>query len=136
MKTKIHKTIRINAEINSLIEAYRAESKSSFSEALEILVLKGLENSHAINNLKQLIRDEMKGTREEIRNQGNRIAGININHFKFAGRIYSHTFSMFKELTKLSTDEINGIENHGINKSLVELKTKNVGEAEWKTLKI
>lgn len=123
MNNKIHKTLRIDEELHKLIEAYRANSKASYNEAIEILVLKGLENSQNLKDIKQLFKDEMKATREEIKNQGNRIAGININLFKFLGRVYSHTFNLYKGVSTFNHEQITNDENLGISKALEALKT-------------
>ncbi|QIR75357.1 hypothetical protein FA592_03585 [Sulfurospirillum diekertiae] len=123
MNNKIHKTLRIDENLHKLIEAYRSVSKASYNEAIEILVLKGLENTQNLKDMKQLFKDEMKATREEIRNQGNRIAGININLFKFLGRVYSHTYQLYKGVSNFNQEQINQDENLGINKALEALKT-------------
>jgi len=128
MNNKIHKTLRIDEKLHELIEAYRANSKASYNEAIEILVLKGLENSQNLKDIKQLLKDEMKATREEIKNQGNRIAGININLFKFLGRVYSHTYQLYKGVSNFNQEQINQDENLGINKALEALKTTNKDE--------
>jgi len=126
----IKKSLRMNADIYALIEAYRENNKASFSEALENLVLKGLENTQAITNIQKLFKEELKAVRSEIQNQANRLAGININHFKFSGRIYAHTFSTFKRQPSVTNEEINQLEQHGINKALSDLKVKHTGGEE------
>ena len=123
MNNKIHKTLRIDENLHKLVEAYRTNSKASYNEAIEILVLKGLENTQNLKDIKQLFKDEMKATREEIKNQGNRIAGININLFKFLGRVYSHTLNLYKGVSNFNHEQINQDENLGINKALEALKT-------------
>lgn len=126
----IKKSVRMNAELHALVETYRESHKASFSEALENLVLKGLENAQAIANIQKLFKEELKAVRAEIQNQANRLAGININHFKFSGRIYAHTFSTYKRQPGVSNDEINQLEQHGINKALSDLKVKHIGGEE------
>lgn len=131
MKTPtIKKSVRMNADIYALIEAYRVNNKASFSEALENLVLKGLENAQAIANIQKLFKEELKAVRAEIQNQANRLAGININHFKFSGRIYAHTFSTLKQQQSVTNDAINQLEQHGINRALSDLKIKHTGGEE------
>ena len=52
----IKKSVRMNAELHALVETYRESHKASFSEALENLVLKGLENAQAIANIQKLFK--------------------------------------------------------------------------------
>ena len=127
---KIKKTIWLTPTTLQLIEGYSGVFKEDFSNSVESLIIRGLENIDTANDLKKIVHSELRKLREEQKKQIDRVANLSIGNTRFLGRMYAHTFKTFQTLSEKTGDEIKELEKQGITKSLQELKWKKESQYE------
>lgn len=128
-ENKIGKTTWITPSTIALIEAYSKVSGENYSNAVESLVLRGLDNVLIAENLSKTIKNELREIRKENRQNTDRIAGLLINMTRFIGRIYSINLVGFLRIKAIKEEETQNnnlyeIEKHGIQKAMKDLKYK------------
>ena len=95
-ENKIKKTIRLTPQTLNQIEGYIHATGESFSVGVEELVIKGLENLETAKELKKIVYNELKKTREENKKHSQLILNSIVKLTSFLGKIYSHTQLIIK----------------------------------------
>lgn len=127
---KIKKTIWLTPSTLQLVEGYSGVFKEDFSNSVESLIIRGLENIDTANDLKKIVYSELKKLKEENKKLADRLANLSIGNTRFLGRLYAHTFKTYQSISEKSGEEIKELEKQGTTKALQELRTKKEADYE------
>lgn len=106
------------------IEMYRAISGEDFSNACESLILRGIENTHTVEESARSIKEQVSKQITQDKKNTDRIIAVLMNMTRLQGKIYSHTFSTFKSISEKENHEIQEFEKYGITKGFETLREK------------
>lgn len=124
IEKKIKKSPWFHSSTVEAIEMYRAISGEDFSNACESLVLRGIENTHTVEESSRRIKEQVAKQIAQDKKNTDRIIAVLMNMTRLHGKIYSHTFSTFKSVSQKENHEIQEFEKHGIVKGFETLKEK------------
>jgi len=122
---KIKKTIWLTPQTLGLVNGYSEAVGEDFSNSVETLILKGLENIQAANDLKKIVYDELLKVRNDVKKSTDRLANLSVANARFTGRIYAHTYKTVEATKGYQAAQIQELENLAIPKAMQELRYKN-----------
>lgn len=122
MNKKIVKSYTLSEETISAIESYSKISGNSLSQAVENLILNGLENINSINNINNKITQEFKNINNQQKKDIDRLISIIIGQTRTIGKIYGVAVTGSVRNGTIKQDELEEIFNSGIKKVMQEFK--------------
>jgi Ni,Fe-hydrogenase I large subunit len=122
---KIKKTIWLTPQTLGLVKGYSEAVEEDFSNSVETLILKGLENIQTANDLKKIVYDELLKVKNDIKKSTDRLANLAVANARFSGRIYAHTFKTVEQVKGYEQSYIHELETMAIPKAIQELRKKN-----------
>lgn len=120
---KIKKTIRLTPQTLAKITGYIDSTGESFSAGVEEILIRGLENLNTAKELKKIVINELKKTRQENRNNSKLISHYLIKLVGFVAKIYGHTRHIVITQYIKDKNELQRMEEYYKNKFLEEMKS-------------
>ena len=140
MNTKIVKSYTLSEQTIMAIESYSKISGNSLSQAVENLILNGLENINSINNINNKISQEFKNINNQQKKDIDRLISIIIGQTRSIGKIYGTVVTGAVRTGNIKSEELKDVFASGIKKVMSEFKNndsneKNIGrkDYEWFT---
>lgn len=133
MNKKIVKSYTLSEETISAIETYSKITGNSQSQSVENLILTGLENINAIQNINNKISQEFKNLHIQNRKDIDRLISIIIGQTRSIGKIYGAVVTGAVRTGTIKQEELEDIFNSGIKKTMQEFKnnSENVGRKDY-----
>ncbi|WP_323660153.1 hypothetical protein [Aliarcobacter butzleri] len=122
MNKKIVKSYTLSEETISAVETYSKVTGNSLSQAVENLILNGLENINSIQNLNNKISQEFKNISQQNRKDINRLISIIIGQTRSIGKIYGVGVTNAVRTGTIKAEELEDIFSSGIKKTMQEFK--------------
>ena len=129
MNKKIVKSYTLSEETITAIESYSKITGNSLSQAVENLILSGLENINSIQNLNNKITQEFKNISYQNKKDVDRLISIIIGQTRSIGKIFGTSVTSAVRNGTIKESELEDIFNSGIKKVMGEFKNnhENVG---------
>ena len=134
MNKKIVKSYTLSEDTITAIESYSKITGNSLSQAVENLILTGLENINSINNINNKISQEFKNINAQNRKDIDRLISIIIGQTRSIGKIYGVAVTGNVRTGTIKQEELENIFNSGIKKVMQEFKNnsnENVGRKDY-----
>lgn len=133
MNKKQVKSYTLSEETISAIESYSKISGNSLSQAVENLILSGLENINSIQNINNKISQEFKNISYQNRKDIDRLISIIIGQTRSIGKIYGTVVTNSVRSGNIKSEELEDVFNSGIKKVMGEFKNnhENVGRKDY-----
>ena len=128
MNKKQVKSYTLSEETISAIESYSKISGNSLSQAVENLILNGLENINSIQNINNKITQEFKNISYQNRKDIDRLISIIIGQTRSIGKIYGTVITGSVRNGTIKESELEDVFNSGIKKVMSEFKNNNSNE--------
>lgn len=128
MNKKQVKSYTLSEDTILAIESYSKISGNSLSQAVENLILTGLENINSINNINNKISQEFKNINQQNRKDIDRLISIIIGQTRTLGKIYGVAVTGNVRTGTIKQEELEDIFNSGIKKTMQEFKNNNSNE--------
>ena len=115
------------------IETYSKISGNSLSQAVENLILTGLENINSIQNINNKINQEFKNISQQNRKDIDRLISIIIGQTRSIGKIYGTVVTEAVRTGNIKSEELEDVFNSGIKKIMSEFKnnSENIGRKDY-----
>jgi hypothetical protein len=123
-KNKIKKTIRLYPETYEMLEAYRGKTGEDFTNGLESLLIKGLENNHTSQLLFKKLKNEVDKLLKLQKNSDERIIKILIFQLRLLGEIKALSKVHIVKSELVEQDEANEYMNQGIKSAFKDLQKR------------
>jgi len=134
MNKKIVKSYTLREDTITAIESYSKITGNSLSQAVENLILTGLENINSINNINNKISQEFKNINAQNRKDIDRLISIIIGQTRSIGKIYGVAVTGNVRTGTIKQEELEDIFNSGIKKVMQEFKNnsnENMGRKDY-----
>lgn len=133
MNKKQVKSYTLSEETISTIESYSKISGNSLSQAVENLILNGLENINSIQNINNKITQEFKNISQQNRKDIDRLISIIIGQTRSIGKIYGTVVTEAVRTGNIKSEELEDVFNSGIKKVMSEFKnnSENIGRKDY-----
>ena len=133
MNKKQVKSYTLSEDTILAIESYSKISGNSLSQAVENLILTGLENINSIQNINNKISQELKNIHIQNRKDVDRLISIIIGQTRTIGKIYGVSVTGAVRTGMIKQEELEEIFNSGIKKTMQEFKNNsdNVGRKDY-----
>ena len=133
MNKKIVKSYTLSEDTIQAIETYSKITGNSLSQAVENLILNGLENINSINNINNKISQEFKNIHIQNRKDIDRLISIIIGQTRSIGKIYGVAVTNSVRTGMIKQEELDDIFNSGIKKTMQEFKNnhENIGRKDY-----
>lgn len=134
MNKKIVKSYTLSEDTITAIESYSKITGNSLSQAVENLILNGLENINSINNINNKISQEFKNISYQNRKDIDRLISIIIGQTRSLGKIYGTVVTNSVRTGNIKSEELEDIFNSGIKKVMAEFKNNsenNMGRKDY-----
>ncbi len=134
MNKKIVKSYTLSEDTITAIESYSKITGNSLSQAVENLILSGLENINSIQNINNKITQEFKNISQQNRKDIDRLISIIIGQTRTLGKIYGVAVTGNVRTGTIKQEELENIFNSGIKKVMQEFKNnsnENVGRKDY-----
>ena len=128
MNKKQVKSYTLSEETITAIESYSKITGNSLFQAVENLILNGLENINSINNINNKISQEFKNISYQNRKDIDRLISIIIGQTRSIGKIYGAVVTGSVRSGNIKQEELEDVFNSGIKKVMSEFKNKNSNE--------
>lgn len=125
MNKKIVKSYTLSEDTIQAIETYSKITGNSLSQAVENLILNGLENINSIQNLNNKISQEFKNINAQNRKDVDRLISIIIGQTRSIGKIYGTVITGSVRNGTIKESELEDVFNSGIKKVMSEFKNNN-----------
>ena len=122
MNKKQVKSYTLSNDTIQAIESYSKISGNSLSQAVENLILSGLENINSIQNLNNKITQEFKNISYQNKKDIDRLISIIIGQTRSIGKIYGVAVTGNVRTGTIKQEELEDIFNSGIKKTMQEFK--------------
>lgn len=134
MNKKQVKSYTLSEDTILAIESYSKITGNSLSQAVENLILNGLENINSIQNINNKITQEFKNISQQNRKDIDRLISIIIGQTRTLGKIYGVAVTGNVRTGTIKQEELENIFNSGIKKVMQEFKNnsnENVGRKDY-----
>lgn len=133
MNKKQVKSYTLSEETITAIESYSKITGNSLSQAVENLILNGLENINSIQNLNNKITQEFKNISYQNKKDVDRLISIIIGQTRSIGKIFGTSVTSTVRNGTIKESELEDIFNSGIKKVMQEFKNnhENVGRKDY-----
>ena len=133
MNKKIVKSYTLSEDTIQAIETYSKITGNSLSQAVENLILSGLENINSIQNLNNKITQEFKNISYQNKKDIDRLISIIIGQTRSIGKIYGTVITGSVRNGTIKQEELEDVFNSGIKKVMSEFKNnhENVGRKDY-----
>ena len=133
MNKKQVKSYTLSEDTILAIESYSKISGNSQSQSVENLILTGLENINAIQNINNKISQEFKNINNQQKKDIDRLISIIIGQTRTIGKIYGVAVTNSVRTGMIKQEELEDIFNSGIKKVMQEFKnnSENVGRKDY-----
>jgi len=121
-KNKIKKTVRLYPETHEMVEAYRAKTGEDYTNGLESLLIKGLENNHTSQLLFKKLKNEVDKLLQTQKYSDERIIKILISQTRLLGEIKALTKVHIIKGGVVLQNEANEYMRQGIKSAFKELQ--------------
>ncbi len=123
-KNKIKKTIRLYPDTFELVEGYRGYTKEDFTNAVESLIIKGLDNFHSTLNIHKKIKADIYKLSNEQKSLRATLSKILIEHTKLLAEIKAISKVHILKTDLTDNEELQSYVNQSIKKAITTLKEK------------
>ena len=121
-KTKIKKTVRLYPQTFEMVEAYRANTGEDFTNGLESLLIKGLENNYNSQKLFKKLKIEVDKLTMLQKNSNERIMKILLTQTKILGEIKALSKVHIIKSEIITQEEAESYMQRGIKSAFKDLK--------------
>lgn len=125
MNKKIVKSYTLSEDTILAIETYSKITGNSLSQAVENLILTGLENINSINNINNKISQEFKNIHIQNKKDVDRLISIIIGQTRTIGKIYGVAVTGNVRNGTIKQEELEDVFSSGIKKVMQEFKNNN-----------
>ena len=120
-KNKIKKSIRLYPDTYELVEAYRGQTGEDFTNALESLVIRGLDNFHSTNNIYNKTKYELNKLAKEQQEFKKTMYKILNEHTKILAEVRAITKVHAIKSNTTDTEELKNYVDKSVNKAYVAI---------------
>jgi len=125
-KNKIKKTIRLYPETYEMVEAYRGQTGEDFTNGLESLVIKGLENNNTSQLLFKKLKNEVNKLTELQKLSTDRLTKILISQTRILGEIKALSKVHILKSGLVEVEEVEEYIKKGIKSAFRDLQKREV----------
>lgn len=134
MNKKIVKSYTLSEDTITAIQSYSKITGNSLSQAVENLILTGLENINSIQNINNKISQEFKNINNQQKKDIDRLISIIIGQTRSIGKIYGTVITGSVRNGTIKQEELEDVFSSGIKKVMQEFKNNsenNMGRKDY-----
>ena len=121
-KTKIKKTVRLYPQTFEMVEAYRANTGEDFTNGLESLLIRGLENNHNSQKLFKKLKNEVDRLTMLQKNSNERVMKVLLAQTRILGELKALSKVHIVKTGTVTQEEAESYMQIGIKSAFKNLK--------------
>ncbi len=122
MNKKQVKSYTLSKETIESVKAYAAHSGNSLSQAVEYLILRGIENTQIAEQLVDRVKQHINRFIDSDKKNTDRLINVLIGQSRTLGKIYGVAITAAVREGTIQKDELDTIYGSGIKQSMHDLK--------------